>query len=312
MTHREKLLLTAVGVLVLAWGGWTVVTGYFTALDDKRAELRTAEQELRSRRLEQMQTDQARANLERWQEMSLPRDLQVAKTVYRDWLMNTLTSSGLDFDNRVRLGMERTGRDAYNAISYQVTAEGGIDEITRFLYAFYDSPQTHKITRLKLMPSPSNSRQVQMDLTVEALSVAGTTRETGVAEGSSGRLALGDVSAYVESIEGRNLFVPYEPPPPPRPERQVAEPTPPARFDDATQARVTAVTNDGARRVAWVLVRTTGERLYLYEGDKVEVGQFSGRVKAINKRSLVIEADEGELLISLGDTLREGRPLRGS
>jgi hypothetical protein len=194
------------------WAGWKGIGKYQTALGDLRDESRQAQGELGSAKLELLQSDEAMQNLDRWQEESLPEDPEVAQTEYRAWLVDRLGESGLKFNNVRRVGARSEG-EAYTAITYTAHADGKLDQITRFLHTFYDSPQLHKITVLKLTPMPEGG-ELAMDVTIESLIVHGTTRKEGIAEGSSGRLALENVDAYVESIKGRNLFTQYTPPPP--------------------------------------------------------------------------------------------------
>ncbi len=313
MTQREKILLmSVVGVLVL-WAGWQGVGKYQAALENLRDQSREAQGELGSAKLELLQSDEAMQNLDRWQEESLPEDPEVAQTAYRAWLVDRLGESGLRFNNVRRVGARPEG-EAYTAITYTAHADGKLDQITRFLHTFYDSPQLHKITVLKLTPMPEKG-ELAMDVSIEALIVHGTTRQEGIAEGTSGRLALENVEAYVDSIQGRNLFAQYTPPPPPRPKpppKAVVETPPPPpkpEFDDAKHAFVSGIIGNGDRYEVWVNVRTTGESLHLYEGDAIKVGQFNGRITSIDKMSIVVESDGESLRVPLGSPLGDGKPV---
>lgn len=313
MTQRERILLGAIVAIGVLWFGWKGLGSYQASLSDKRNQLTDAQRQLDSTKLDILRSQEAMLNLEDWQERSLPADQEVAQTEYRAWLMERLDDAGLEFNNVRRVGARPDGV-AYTAITFMAHAEGKLEQVTRFLHQFYDSPQLHKITVLKLNPTPEG-RSVGMDLTVEALVVNGATRTEGIVEGSSGRLILGEVDPYLASVKGRNLFVPYTPPRPPRPPAppKVVEsrpdPPPKPKFDDAKHAHLSATIGNGGRWQAWIYVRTTGETLYLNEGDDLKVGLFDGKIRSINEHQIVVESEGQMLRVSLGKHLREGVPI---
>lgn len=312
MTKREKMLLAGVIGVIALWGGWRGLSAYQGALADRRSELRSLERDLSDARLEQALVDEAIQNLESWQERSLPTNLQVAQSEYRGWLVERLSEAGLSFDN-VRRVSARPVANAYTAITYLAHAEGDLDQVTRFLHTFYSSRLLHKLTLVRLAPL-SGSGKLGLDITVEALIVEGAVRKEGIVEGQSDRLAHSGVEDYLDSIGARNLFVPYTPPPPPRPKPEprvvVERPPPPPKFDDSKHAYISGVVGDAEGPQAWLNVRTTGETLYLRQGDPFEVGQFQGRVLSINVRDkeVVLESDGQVLKLELGSHLREAKP----
>ncbi|TWT35156.1 hypothetical protein KOR34_00430 [Posidoniimonas corsicana] len=316
MTQRERYLLIGVVAVIALWGGAKALQWRQQAFTDLRGELSDVQRQINDADLEMLQTAEDVERLEDWQERSLPADVQVAQTEYRAWLMDRLNEAGLSFNNVRRVGARPEG-DAFIGISYTAHAEGTLVEVTKFLHAFYDSPQLHTLTRLKLAPLPDGGK-IAMDLSVEALIVDGATRENGLAEGESNRLALGELSDYLESIDGRNLFVEYTPPPPPRqdPPKVVdrrPEPPPKPKFDDAKHAHFTGVVGNGGKQQAWINVRTTGKTLFVAVGDPIKIGQFDGRVKSIDpdERRLYLESEGQVYRVPFGASLRDGVPVEG-
>lgn len=309
MTQREKTLAIAVGSLVgvwLAWQGWQRYTG---AVDARRSARDAAMLRLVDANNASLKARASLEDLSAWQERSLPADPQVAKSDYRAWLVERLGAAGLDFSD-VRLTGARTRGEAYTALSYSTQADGTLAEVTRFLHDFYSTPTLHKATLLKLTPLEGRD-QLRMALTVEALIVHGAVRESGLPKGDSGRLARGDAGAYLDHIQGRNLFAEYTPPPPPRPERPrervvVAPPAPPP-FDDAKHAYLTGIVQAGRGLQAWITVRTSGEVLRLGAGDTFSVGQLSGAVTAVTAREVLFEADGATRRLKLGGSLSDAQ-----
>ncbi|MCO6047590.1 hypothetical protein NG895_27105 [Aeoliella sp. ICT_H6.2] len=312
MNDREKKLGAAVALLVILWGGnWTWQK--YAAWRDSAVTRRTAaESDSQNVFLQRTQARIKVDKLREWRKQSLPADLAVAKSEYRGWLIKQLQDARLDVDDVVP---QRTGQrsNAYQAISYQVTADGRADAVVRFLDSFYRSGQLHKITSMTL--TPVSSRSLQMMLTVEALVVDGVARQSGLYEGESDRLALASADEYVERIVERNPFVAYEPPPPARPPVGKDEPKrdttpPPPRFNEAEFAFLTGVVSVGDRYQAWVTVRTWPDRLRLHAGDDIEVGQFKGKVVRVEAKQLVVETEEGDVIeIGMGEKLTDGRQL---
>lgn len=312
MTQREKILLIAVVGVLVAWFGWRGVGQYQAAISDRREALFETETERNRVNQTRLLTQQAMQNLETWQQQSLPASLQVAQTDYRAWLQTALGEAGLNYSNVRRIGLRQIG-EAATSISFMAHAEGDLKSVTQFLYSFYDVPQLHKLAVLRLTPLDDKGT-LAMDITVEALVVKGTTRTEGVAMGTASESQAEQRQQYVESIVSRNIFEPYSPPPPPKPEPKpvvVERKQPPKpKFDDAKHAFVTALIGTGQGPQAWINVRTTGKTLYLEPGDEIEVGEFKGRLKAIDldARKIVIESDGQTLSVKFGANLRDAAP----
>ena len=86
-----------------------------------------------------------------------------------------------------------------------------------------------------------------------------------------------------------------EDPPPPRPQ-----------FDLATQTVLTSVVDVSGHSEARLLVRPTGERVVLREGDRFTVGTVNGVVSEIGLRDMVVEIDGKLTQLFLGDRLVDG------
>ncbi len=309
MTSREKKLGLAVLLMAACWGAWTLWGSYREARRFRVASRLSAEQAQQRARFDRLRAETAVERLSQYQQSSLPIDQQEAQLAYRAWLFDRLEEAGLDFDD-VTLVDRNQGTGAYTELVYSAQADGDLAAVTRFLHAFYKAPVLHKITTLKLTPKAKG--RLQVSLGVRALAVDGANRQEGLPEGKSERLHLASLDEYVKSIVQRDVFREYTPPPPPRPpraQRPVVKrdpPPPKPRFDAANYAYLTGVVQAGDRLQAWIHVRTKGDTLRVFEGDKLEVGLLKGEVESISAKRIVVRTSEGRFVTPLGANLRAG------
>ena len=121
-------------------------------------------------------------------------------------------------------------------------------------------------------------------------------------------LAASGLDEYRKAIGDRNLFAKYKPPS--APPGEGPRPPEPPRFDPCKHAYLTAIVrgiNDEPE--AWMIARTTGQKLALCEGDTFELGDVRAKVIHINRRDTEIEVDGKRWLMFMGDSLREAKPL---
>ena len=321
MTAREKTLAGVIVGLLALWGAWRSYAAYEDGYDSRAAQLRRLDDELFDQNLAARGARQALGRLERYQEQSLPTDPDVARSAYREWLVEATAKAGLQLETVKSTPTRQSLDNAAIALEFDVDAKGPAEAIAVFLDAYYRLDVLHKITLLSLRPgsdAPRSGDVWAMTLKSVTLSVEGAERSSGLPESprEPSRLDLADAAAYSQSLGGRNLFASYEPPPPPRvdPPKVVRKeepketPPPPPPFDDSEHTSLTGIVGAGEARQAWVFVRTTGERLYLRAGDEFEIGTMKGRVQAVLPREIVVESPNGSTWrVGLGDKLREAQ-----
>lgn len=310
MNQREKVLAAGVAVLLVGWGASGLWQRYQSAVDGRSDALLDIRNQVERAKLEAHIARSAAKDLETYQERSLPSDRNVAQSEYRDWLIDRLGGAGLAMDDVKAIGSSGRPGDAFESLTFTAVASGTLESVTKFLDGFHRSGQLHKITALKLKPSPEGTG-LDVNITIQALIVPGVTRKGELATGEADRLTLADSDAYVKSIVGRNIFERYSPPPPPIPPRpavvRAPGPPPPPKFDDARHAYVTGIVSASEGLQAWVTVRTTGEVLRLKAGDTFSVGQMSGSVESVTNTELVLLCGQDRTRLKLGQPLR-GEP----
>ncbi len=314
MNQREKLMLAGIAVLVAAWFGWGLLVSYQNGYDRRVRELAELDEALFDAGVDARRARQSLRRLETYQEESLPSDPDVARSVYSAWLIDTIQESGLDLGS-VKWASTRRYEDAATALAFTATASGKPAAVVKLLDAYYRLGVLHQLTNLQLRPAGEEGEELSVTLTSVAMVVSGATREAGLpaAPREPARLAKPSADDYVTSLVGRNLFASYTPPPPnPAPTTIVKEspkpkPSPPP-FDDAEHAKLTGVVRYGDAFEAWVTILTTGKRLYLHDGDTLEVGQFKGRVESVRQRDMTVVAEDGATFtVDLGEMLRKAQ-----
>lgn len=315
MNQREKLLLAGIASLVAVWFGWGLLGSYQDGYDRRVRELAELDGSLFDAGVDARRARQSLHRLETYQGESLPSDPDVARSVYSAWLIDTIQKSGLELGS-VKWASTRRYEDAATALTFTATATGKPESVVKLLDAYYRLGVLHQITNLQLRPASEEGAQLSVTMTSIAMIVSGATREAGLPEAPRDptRLAKPAVDDYVTSLVGRNLFASYTPPPPPKPApaavvKETPKPKPsPTPFDDAEHAKLTGVVRYGNAFEAWVTILTTGKRLYLRDGDALEIGQFKGRVDSVRQREMTVVADDGATFtMALGETLREAQ-----
>ncbi len=257
-------------------------------------------------KLERMKTrlrnaERASQRLDKWRRRSLPSDTHAAQSLYQTWLFQLADDTEFS-DTKIEAVLRRRRGDVCHALKFTVNAKTTLDGLTKFLYRFYNADHLHQILNLTVTPK-GKGKPLDVKMTIEALSLSAAKSNDKLSAATSGR-TLSALVDYVDMIGGRNLFVAYQPPDPSPP------PEVPKPQSDATKdAYLTGVTSRGNRLQAWILVKTTGDRHELYEGDTFDVGETKCKVLRIEQRNAEIEIAGKRYRVSLGQNLSEGKDL---
>lgn len=203
MTQRERILGGAVGLLVAGFvlyfvGGWFL--GIFTWRTDRIEKLTDQKNQLT--RDVRMGTA-AREEYAAFEQRSLPGDLEVAKTKYKDWLFALAEQKGLQ-QVGINPGSDPEVKGIGNKVTYNVAAFGRLPQIVAFLHEIYRANLLHRVVTLKLTPT-TDMRYLKLTMGLEALWID-TNEGTKIPTEPGERLAFADVEAYQKSVSDRNLF----------------------------------------------------------------------------------------------------------
>jgi hypothetical protein len=154
MQQRERLLAKIAGGAALVAAvqfGYSFVQ---SAFDERQLRIDVLHQELDDQRTAEMRGRRAKKQLDEWNRRSLPSDLVKARSLYQNWLANTV--------EKIRLAkaevtssppMPRLG--IYNRLPFTVRGQGTLSQVTQLLYEFYRADHLHQLQRFTLTPIES-------------------------------------------------------------------------------------------------------------------------------------------------------------
>ncbi len=211
MNKREKILAAMVGLLILV-GGVLYATSYVSqTMANKNSQILNLETQIDQKQLAIRQSITAAERMTLYERRSLPPDLERARSLYQTWLLKVVTDVGLSEPN-VNVVSSQSHRGLYNQLGFTVSGRGDIRQLTRLLYSFYEADYLHRIRRLHVRRI-QGSRQLDIGLAIDAVSLPTATHMDSLSEFPSGRLAHGSLQDYYDVILARNLKGPPNNPP---------------------------------------------------------------------------------------------------
>jgi hypothetical protein len=283
MNPRERMLamvVGSVGVLLGLWFAWSYVDGQFRT---RRTKIATLEDDIVRFKKQAMQGQRARSKLADYEARSLPPNQEMARSLYLNWLLSEMVNAGFAERQAEPKAAQREG-DLYVSQPFVVSGKATLPQVIDFLHAFYSVDYLHRVRTMMLKPI-KDSKQMDVTLHIDAVSVSNAPEATALHGRPSQRLALATKDDYYKSILGRNLFGP-------------ANREPSLSIDGSksvTINRPTAITAKGTDpdrldSVKYRLIETDAPDAKL---DPVS-GRLSWTPKALGKRKFVIEAyDDG-------------------
>lgn len=285
MKQRERILAVGVGVLVAGYlGNWIYGSMIQGPLQEKRDTIAKLQNDIKTRRAKVRKARVAADQLAVYERQSLPSNLEVAQSLYQDFLLDKVGRAGFKMPNVDSAEPIKKG-DSYR-LQFSVRGRGTLEQLTQFLYDFYHADHLHQVQRIGVTPV-AKTNELDLNFGIEALVLNTADRKDQLNDGVSQRLASTKLADY-RSIVDRNLF------------GQASAGTDPADY-----AFLTAILDVDGSPQAWLTVRTTGEILKLNQGQSFEIGQFHGTIAAINAPDIVIDADEERWLLTLGEQLSQ-------
>ncbi|HEV3023015.1 MAG TPA: hypothetical protein VGX76_11120 [Pirellulales bacterium] len=345
LNQRERRLALATGaVLSIAM----VLFGYNavrSAFDQRQERIDGLNQEIKNKETAVGRGKKASKKLNEWQTRSLPADLELARSLYKNWLAGIVERNELAQAD-VTLGADAPKPGTYTAIVVTIKGKGRLEQVLRILHEIYQADQMQLVKEVSLTPiiesgegAPGGAFAGGPFAGAGGGAGAGFSRPGGFGGGGFGRAGgFGggggggprfDLTVTVEALslpgathkdrlndaQAEKLawtdLAQYLQPIAAR-NMFVAYRPPAEEVDPARNTFVTAVLGDGDDFEAWLVVRNMGgtDRLMkLEEGDTFDVGKLAGKVTRIARQAVDIEADGKRRRVPLGSSLSDGREL---
>lgn len=206
MSRREKMLASAVGLLVLVFIGLWVVDLIGGAMESRSDQILALEEEIRQKEVTKMKGGRAAERLAVYETRALPGDRERARSIYQSWLLQAVADADLE-DIKVDPIAGRPVGEVYFVHPFNVSGRGNLEQLVEFLYGFYSKDILHRIERMTVAPI-KDTRQLDITMTIEAVSLPSATHVDQLPSQPSSRLALGTLDKYSNPILKRNIFGP--------------------------------------------------------------------------------------------------------
>jgi hypothetical protein len=301
MQPRERnlaILLGGVAVVFVLYWGFSTWAGMFSSRNQRLADLKD---KIGDKERTMLQVKQAIARRSELEKRSLPTNRELAQSLYHNWLLSTVEGSKLGDINVSPKASHGTSK-AFDKLSFTVTGQGTLEQVTKLLFDFYATNYLHQIRFMTVKPV-EKSTKLNLTMTVEALILPGAVnKERLPADKGDHLVAAASAEEYRKAIVGRNIFAEYTPPPVQVARQEKRDPP----FDSAKLAFITTIVvgTDG-RAKAFLHERNLDKTTHLHEGDPFEVSSLKGTVKRIDfdRRQVEMDVAGKSFMISMGRSL---------
>lgn len=223
MTTRERsLAMMLLGLIVVGGVGFFFYQFFMAPLNNRNQSIKTLQREIEKKNDRVAEVEMEKQKLQHWREISLPQDVALARREYAKHLEEMLKRSGFGQDfslvpkqadtKKVSTGASK--KEPFTRLTFTVTgAHASLDSLVQFLDRFYRTNLLHQIKTLTVRrPSTLGTQQraseLDIDLTVEALIVAGAENRTTLMPASSttATSVLARSEGQYDSISAKDIF----------------------------------------------------------------------------------------------------------
>jgi len=304
--YRTLGLAAALFVMVAYFGGeWlldNLIQGPIEVARGRRTQL---ERDVQQRETSLQRLREAGKLLATWEDQSLPADTEAARSLYQAWLVELVDDVG--WASPSVTSSEPVARAGlYYTLSFSVRGRGTLEQLTQFLFAFYQADLLHQLRSLTITPL-QRSEYLDLSLAIETLilqpaAAAGAKKEAAAAAENvyeqfrrrtwrvSDRLAFDTVAAY-DVIVRRNLFALG------------------GGFDPTDHTYLTSITLVNGEPEVWFTNRATDEVVKLRAGGRLQLGPLTFLLAEVLDTDVIIETDGERWLLSLGDKITDAHAL---
>lgn len=240
MTQRERsmlLVVIPVGAFAVLVGGFMGVTNLWGGLDQKQNDIARLEKDTQLQEASLMRLAGQQRKLGQWRKLSLPSEPATAVNRYRAFLGELTARHQLKLMGPITDSGPRTAsaqRSAFTPHSFKLSVETTMPHLVTFLKEFYSVRLPHQIRDFRITAQGTDLRvagaqgsrlsidapssRLTVDLTIEALSIAGAPARESLFVPDTQLVALDVISALKQGPPGLGLLplgpmgVPYRSP----------------------------------------------------------------------------------------------------
>jgi Tfp pilus assembly protein PilO len=285
-----SLLLVIAAVQVGDWGLNTLIQG---PLQERRAKTAQLKKDIRSREKQLADLRAAGSRVEEWLKQSLPADPETSRTAYRSWLLALLRTSQLA-DAVVDSGSVgsrrlKNGEVLTRSLPFTLRARGSLAQFNNFLFRFTRAGLLHQITGFSLTPV-SGSALFDLSVSIDTLLLPNRKgNDLNPLPGT--QPALPNATDYA-AIASQNVF-------------GVGLNT----VDPLRHTFVSAITFSNGQPLVWITEELSSRVTRTGPGEAFTTAAMSGAVREIREREVVVETSGRLLVLTLGSTFAEAKPV---
>lgn len=238
--------------------------------------------------------------LEQWETQSLPADPEVARSLYQAWLVELIDDVGLASPS-VTSSEPTTRKGLYHAMTFSVRGRGTLDQLTRFLFAVYQTDLLHQVRSLTITPL-QRVQELDVALSIEALALIGAGKASPASQESvfeefrsrtwrvSQRLAFANLEDYQPIVERNLLGMGGSP-------------------DSSDFTFVTAINEVDGKPQVWFTIRSSDEVVKRSVGESLQVGSLELEIVEAFGSEVIVAVDGERWLLTLGDKITDAHAL---
>ncbi len=283
---RQQILLGFLALMgIFQVGDYVLNTMIQGPLERLRNEQESLQEDIHKREKLLADARVAGKKIELWKKKSLPADIETARSLYRNWLLDVIRKAKLQ-NATVGSGSPATRYGLYRAMPFDLKARGTLLQLTNALFRFYNSDQLHEIKSLRLTPI-GNSGQFDISMGIEALIIPGAGKKT-LSTGKAKLLASADSRDYA-IIARDNIFgigVSHQ--------------------DPMKMTILSAVTSRNGKPLAWITELISGRVIKVGPEATFETVALSGRIVRIEDESVIIETSGQLMKLTIGQSFASG------
>jgi len=283
MDNRRKIILYGLLGFILLYqaGEWSYGRFVEAPLKQQRGMTDRLLKQIDEKRTDLKKAKKISDQLAIWERQSLPSDVDMARSLYRAWLLARVGECKFLTPNVDSVAA--VNRPGFKTLSYSIRGRATLEQLNQFLFAFYSADYLHQLRSLAITPL-QNDGLLDVAMSIEAASLPTAESTSQLVTRRADRLAFSHLDNY-RLISQRNLF------------RFGSE------FDAVSQTYLSGVTRSDDRPEAWFTLRASDQVLRLHRGERLQVGPFEGTIVAIDDSDVTIASEGERWQLSIGENL---------
>ena len=292
--NRQQVLLAVLATIgIVQLGDWVLNTMIQGPLMASRARTDQLQSDIKKREKLLADSRNAGKQIDVWMKQSLPANPEVARSVYRSWLLSLVKTTKLR-NATVDSGSPSTrrakdGKTLYRSMPFSIRCRGALGEFNAFLYQFSRAGHLHQISSLTLNPVGATG-QFDISLGIETLLLNGRKGET-LNTAASQLLAFKDFKDY-ESIVKDNIFgIGID------------------NTDPMKHTMISAITYSNGVPLVWISEQLANRTTQVGLNAEFDTVALHGRIVEVRESEAIIEASGERMLCPIGKPFSEATAL---